>query len=116
MRSRYSKQYLWNLRNLIPITVLIADILELPHKTRDGYFRFLCPLCKDFDTAANPKTNLARCFACKRNFNTIDLVMMEERLNFKDAVRFLQDIQKVDAKQLCSELAEKLAADTSPET
>ncbi len=116
MQNRYSKQCLWNLRNLIPIAMLIADILELPHKTRDGYFRFQCPLCKNFDTATDPKTNLARCFACKRNFNTIDLVMMEKRLNFKDAVGYLQAIQKVNTKKLCAELAKKLAADTSPGT
>ncbi|HOH28324.1 MAG TPA: CHC2 zinc finger domain-containing protein [Candidatus Hydrogenedentes bacterium] len=114
MQNRYSKQCLWNLRNLIPIAMLIADILELPHKISDGYFRFQCPLCKNFDTATNPKTNLARCFACKRNFNTIDLVMMEKRLNFKDAVRYLQTIRKVDTKQLCAELAKKLSADASP--
>ena len=112
MQNRYSKQCLWKLRNLIPIAMLIADILEVPHKTRDGYFRFQCPLCKNFDTATNPKTNLARCFACKRNFNTIDLVIIEKRLNFKDAVRYLQAIQKVDAKQLCAELAKKLSTDT----
>lgn len=112
MQNHYSKQSLWQLRNLIPITLLIADILELPHKIRDGYFRFLCPICKNFDTATNPKTNLARCFTCKRNFNTIDLVMIEQRLNFKDAVRYLQAIQKVDAKKLCTEIAKKLSADT----
>lgn len=116
MQNRYSKQALWQLRNLIPITLLIADILELPHKIRDGYFRFLCPICKNFDTATNPRTNLARCFTCKRNFNTIDLVMIEQRLNFKDAVRYLQAIQKVDTKKLCTEIAEKLSADTSPGT
>ncbi len=116
MQNRYSKQCLWKLRNLIPIAMLIADILEVPHKTRDGYFRFQCPLCKNFDTATNPKTNLARCFACKRNFNTIDIVIMEKRLNFKDAVRYLQAIQKVDTKKLCAELAKKLSANTSSPT
>lgn len=116
MQNRYSKQCLWNLRNLIPIAMLIADILELPHRIRDGYFRFQCPLCKNFDTATNPKTNLARCFACQRNFNTIDIVMIEKRLNFKDAVRYLQAIRKVDAKQLCAQLAKKLSLDTSPGT
>ena len=116
MQKRFSKQCLWRLRNLIPIAMLIADILELPHKSQDGYFRFLCPVCKNFDTATNPKTNLARCFTCQRNFNTIDLAMIEKRLNFKDAVRYLQTIQPVDAKQLAAQLARKMTAHTNPST
>jgi hypothetical protein len=111
MKKRFSKQCLWQLRNLIPIAALIADILELPHKIQDGYFRFLCPLCKGFDTATNPKTNLARCFACQTNFNTIDLIMIEKRLNFKQAVQYLLEIQKVDTKKITAKLARKMTAD-----
>jgi hypothetical protein len=49
-----------------------------------GCFRFLCPLCNGFDTAVNPKTNLARCFRCEKNFNTIDLVMFLQSIDQKD--------------------------------
>lgn len=105
MPKRYAKQTLRKLRNDIPIATLIADILEMPHKTTGGYFRFLCPLCAGFDTATNPKTNLARCFACGRNFNTIDLTMLVKHQNFRDTVQFLQGIRKVDVKQLCAHLA-----------
>ena len=73
MSNRYAKQTLRRLRNDIPIAILIADILELPCKTAEGYFRFLCPRCGGFDTATNPKTNLARCFTCKQNLNPIDI-------------------------------------------
>ncbi len=110
MPKHYGKETLRRLRNNIPIAILIADILELPHKTTDGYFRFLCPLCGEFDTATNPKTNLARCFTCQKNFNPIDLTMTVKRQNFREAVKFLTGIETVDAKQLCAGLAAAMAA------
>ena len=87
----YSKRILTRMRNDIPISTVIADILEIPSKTTEGYFRFLCPLCNEFNTATNPKTNLARCFGCRRNFNPIDMVMVVKRMNFKEAVEYLMD-------------------------
>jgi DNA primase len=110
MPNRYPKQTLRRLRNDIPIAILIADILDIPSKITEGYFRFLCPLCADFDTATNPKTNLARCFTCQKNFNTIDLAMLVKRQNFREAVQFLQGIRKVDAKELCADIANTLDA------
>ena len=90
----YSKELLARLRNEIPISVVIGDILDMPSKTTEGYFRFLCPVCNEFNTATNPKTNLARCFGCRRNFNPIDMVMVVKRMNFKDAVEYLTDISR----------------------
>ena len=110
MPKRYAKEMLRKLRNDLPIPILIADILELPAKNADGHFRFLCPLCGEFDTATNPKTNLARCFACQKNFNTIDITMTIKRQNFREAVQFLQGIQTIDAKQLCTDLAVVMSA------
>ena len=92
MRRRYNADHLHKLRNDIPIHRLIGDVLGIPCKVREGYFRFLCPLCSDFNTATNPKTNLARCFRCERNFNPIDIVMFEKRINFVDAVEYLSGI------------------------
>jgi DNA primase len=92
MTKRYSKLTLRKLRNEIPITNLIADFLQLPCKATDGYFRFLCPLCSEFLTATNPKTNLARCFRCEQNFNPIDMVMIVKRYNFRQAVEFLDKL------------------------
>ena len=89
MSSRYSKKKLRCLRNDIPIVDLIADGLCLPHKTSEGHFRFLCPLCHEFNSAVNPSTNLARCFRCEKNYNPIDLVMVVKDYSFRDAVEFL---------------------------
>ena len=75
MKRRFTGGELFNIRNLIPIDWLIKEQLNIPSKVSEGFLRFLCPLCNEFQTATNPKTNLARCFRCETNFNPIDLVM-----------------------------------------
>lgn len=83
--------------------MLIRDRLKVPSKISDGFFRFLCPLCNEFQTAVNPNTNLARCFRCEKNFNTIDMVMAVKKCGFKDSVLFLKTLnmpQKVPAEAL----------------
>ncbi len=92
MLKKYSKEKLRQLRNDILITILIAEFLKLPSKMSEGYFRFLCPICSEFVTATNPKTNLARCFCCEKNFNSIDMTMTVKRFTFKQAVQYLDDI------------------------
>ena len=89
MSRSLTRDYLRRLRNDIPIRLVIAEILELPWKIVDGRFRFLCPHCREFDTGAKAETNLARCFRCGVNFNPIDLVMIDKRLDFLQAVEFL---------------------------
>lgn len=91
-KSRFSSRELFELRNNIPVDMLIRDHLQIPSKIRDDYFRFLCPLCNEFQTAVNPTTNLARCFRCEKNFNAIDLVMKIKGYGFKDSVLFLKQI------------------------
>ena len=91
-KNRFSSRQLFELRNNIPVDMLIRDHLQIPSKIRDGYFRFLCPLCNEFQTAVNPATNLARCFRCEKNFNTIDLVMKIKGYGFRDSVLFLKQI------------------------
>lgn len=91
-KSRFSSRELYELRNNIPVETLIKDHLQVPSKIRDGMFRFLCPLCNEFQTAVNPVTNLARCFRCEQNFNTIDLVMEIKGYGFKNSVLFLKQI------------------------
>ena len=88
----FSSSQLYTLRNDINVQVLIEQTLRIPSRMTQGCFRFLCPLCNGYDTAVNPKTNLARCFSCEKNFNTIDLVMAVRQMNFVDSVRFLQTI------------------------
>ena len=93
MTQRYSTEELRSLRNDIPISRLIADFLRVPCKVSEGYFRFRCPLCSEFNTATNPKTNLARCFRCQKNFNPIDMVMAVKSCNFRDAVEMIDGLQ-----------------------
>jgi DNA primase len=95
MENLYSKDRLKRLRNDIPIATVIGDILVIPSKISEGYFRFLCPKCKEFNTATNPKTNLGRCFRCETNYNPIDIVMADKNYNFKEAVEFLDTLRKI---------------------
>ena len=90
MKNRFSDQQLYELRNFIPIDWLIDKQLMIPCKFAEGFFRFLCPLCGEFRTATHPKTNLARCFRCERNFNTIDLVMICNHASFVESIHFLK--------------------------
>jgi len=92
MTRRFSSQELFELRNYVPIDTLIDRRLMLPSKITEGFFRFLCPLCQEFQTATNPKTNLARCFRCERNFNTIDLVMICRNMSFVESVTYLKTV------------------------
>jgi len=92
MDKRYPPDLLRRLRNKIPVALLIEQILNLPCKMSEGYFRFQCPRCHEFVTATNPKTNLARCFRCEQNFNPIDLVMEVKRYDFKQTVEFLNGL------------------------
>ena len=94
MGQYFTKETLRRLRNEALITQVI-QVLDIPAKTRDGYLRFLCPLCNEFMTACHLKTNLGRCFRCQRNFNPIDLVMVvKEQMGrkmigvFSDTVQF----------------------------
>ncbi len=94
MKRRFSSEELFELRNHIPIDDLIKNHLVIPSKMSNGYFRFLCPICNKFQTATNPKTNLARCFLCKRNFNTIDMVMICRKTSFVEGVKALIKIRQ----------------------
>ncbi len=93
-RRRISEKQLRRLRNQVEIRELIDGYLKLPWKIQEGYFRFLCPLCREFNTATNPKTNLARCFRCGKNFNPIDMVMVVRGYGFLAAVDYLSAILK----------------------
>lgn len=92
MGKRFSSKELYELRNSISIDVLIETQLGIPTKISEGIFRFLCPLCNEFQTAVNPKTNLSRCFRCEKNFNTIDMVMVCHNTDFIGSVKYLQAI------------------------
>jgi DNA primase len=91
---RFSREELYSLRNDIPIDRVIKNALDIPWRISEGCFRFLCPLCNGFNTAVNPETNLARCFCCKKNFNTIDLVMVITQSDFVHSIRLLKEFQQ----------------------
>ncbi|XPS89502.1 hypothetical protein Dvar_75210 [Desulfosarcina variabilis str. Montpellier] len=85
----------------------------------EGIFRFLCPLCNEFQTATNPKTNLARCFLCEKNFNPIDLVMTVKGLGFVDSVKYLHTLlpdtpdtptdQRLKLNQLLGDIGKRMS-------
>ena len=79
------------LRNDIPIDEVIVDLLNLEVQKDRKTIRFRCPLCYNFHTATNHKTNLARCFDCQKNFNPIDMVITVGNCGFVDAVKILKD-------------------------
>lgn len=91
MPRRYSKELIHRIRNEVDIREVVQT-LGLPWKISEGYFRFLCPLCSELNTATNPRTNLGRCFRCRRNFNPIDLVMAVRASSFLDSVEFLVEL------------------------
>jgi hypothetical protein len=84
-------QYLRTLRNDASVFALIFE-LRIPTRMRGSRLTFRCPQCGNFHTAINDRTNLARCFSCKRNFNPIDLVMAERGTSFLEAVRYLEGV------------------------
>lgn len=102
--SRISAQRLRRIRNDIPIDNVIQYQLDIPAKFREGFFRFVCPGCGEFNTATNPKTNLARCFTCSRNFNTIELVMLVKQIDFLQAVRLLENNLQLLHRQIDADL------------
>ena len=87
--KHFTAEELRRLRNEVPVRVVIERLLQLPHKEIEGVYRFLCPLCNEFETGLNPNTNLSRCFRCEKNFNPIELVMADRHLSFVQSVSLL---------------------------
>ncbi len=105
MSRQISDDSLRRLRNDIPIRTVIQT-LEIPSKEVEGFFRFLCPVCSEFHTATNPRTNLGCCFRCEENYNPIDLVMRVQKVGFLQAARFL-------SRQFRNELSNRQDSHTS---
>ena len=91
MSQYYPADFLRMLRNDIPIDEVIVDLLNLEVQKDRKTIRFRCPLCYNFHTATNHKTNLARCFDFEKNFNPIDMVITVGNCDFVDAVKILKD-------------------------
>jgi hypothetical protein len=90
MTRRFSPEELTFLRNRLPISCVIESLLELPTRSSHGKLSFACPVCGGFDTSINAAHNLARCFACRQNFNPIELVMHQLKIGFVDSVKWLK--------------------------
>lgn len=86
---RFSEPFLFELRNHIPIDALISQVLTIPNKINEGNFRFLCPTCREFNAGIYRKSNLACCYSCKSRFNTIEIVMEWNQMDFVRAVEYL---------------------------
>ena len=86
----YTDGFLRRLRNEVDID-LVINRLRLERRHIKKILRFRCPVCHGFHTATNAKTNLARCFDCKINFNPIDLVMAATARSFVETVEFLKN-------------------------
>lgn len=89
MSRCYSDDYLRSLRNEISFADLFGA-LHWPHKQRNRQLVFVCPLCRETQSAVNPRTNLARCFRCEQNFNPIDFTMAARECDFVAAVQYLE--------------------------
>ena len=84
------KELLRRLRNDLPMAAVIAALGRdgPPSKIRNGRFCFLCPRCNEMLAYVNPSNNLAHCFHCHANLNTIDLMQMTG-FDFLSAVELL---------------------------
>lgn len=91
--TRYTRQQLFSLRNHIPIDRVIED-LDIHNTIHDGQYRFNCPVCRQMNTGISRKTNLARCFDCKKNYNTIDLVIEVMGLRFLESAAYLEKLKE----------------------
>jgi len=90
MTRRFSPQELTLLRNRVPVARVIETLLKVPTRSSSGKLSFACPLCGGYDTSINTAHNLARCFACRKNFNPIEMVMHYLQVGFVDSVRWLK--------------------------
>ena len=88
-KRQFTDQQLFHIRNHIHIRTVIENLLGIPSMKKENVFRFRCPLCAGYNTAVKTSTNLARCFPCGKNFNTIDIVMLVRNLDFVETVELL---------------------------
>lgn len=74
-----TRELLWAIRNELPMRLTIERLGNFGPiaKQSDGYFRFQCPNCSELRATVNPRNNLAHCFCCDKNFNNIDLMMIQ---------------------------------------
>ncbi len=84
-----TRPHLRRLRNEVDFSHLFRH-LRWSFRRTDGKLNFVCPQCSESQTCVNPKTNLARCFRCERNWNPIDFTMEVHRIEFLEAVGLIE--------------------------
>ncbi len=86
-------ELLRRIRNDLPMPVTIAALGRKgpPAKMSEGYFRFLCPHCREMRATVNPRNNLAHCFSCLKNLNNIHL-LLTLGYDFRSAVALLEGL------------------------
>lgn len=97
----FSDDFLRRLRNRIPWERLLQE-LDWPHKQRLGQLAFLCPRCREYRSAVNPRTHLGRCFWCDTNFNAIEFTMAVQGCGFVEAVQYLKPLLGRDSDSAAS--------------
>jgi DNA primase len=105
-KRQFTDQQLFHIRNHIHIRTVIENLLDIPSINEGNLFRFRCPLCAGYNTAVKTSTNLARCFPCGKNFNTIDIVMLARNLGFVETVELLVNYKNAlssGEKQSCED-------------
>ncbi len=102
MTRRFSSRELSILRNEIPIDGLIEKHLLMPIERAGDRLRFACPQCSCFDTSIHREKNLARCFDCGTNFNTIEMMMRHTNTDF---VRSVKQLKKYHAEIINLEIS-----------
>ena len=87
-----TRELLWAIRNELPMKLTIGRLGNFGPiaKQSDGYFRFPCLNCRELRATVNPSNNLAHCFSCGKNFNSIDLMMIQGH-DFLPAVGILEN-------------------------
>ena len=88
-RTVLTREHLRRLRNEIDFGHLFR-YLRWPHSPNHGKPTFVCPDCNESQTSVNPRTNLARCFRCQKNWNPIEFTMQVYRIEFLAAVGQLE--------------------------
>lgn len=90
-RTNIRRAHLRRLRNEIDFKYLFRR-LGWPWNQREQQVVFVCPECSESQTAVNPKTNLARCFRCARNWNPVDFTIEVTHMEFLETVEFLDEM------------------------
>ena len=91
-RTIIRRDRLHELRNTIDFSHLFRRLGWPWNRRADGVIQFVCPKCCESQTSVNPKTNLARCFRCERNWNPIDFTMDVGRMEFLEAYGYLGEM------------------------